>query len=628
MLGQNESIREYAGRFLIAQYMVVLIIGVLTLRLFYLQVWKGGQYSEFSKNQFLRREKILGPRGRIYDRNRTILVDNYLRLDFTVTPQFISNPKEVIREISNISAVPYEELLERYYHKTKGVAPFQSLSLLEGVDWKQAVNVETRDDKIPGVLVETKYIRRHIYKEQFTHLLGYMNEVSKRDIKQSQKVGLRYDIGDLVGRKGIERIWEAELKGEDGAEYVEVDVHGHRLTGEKEEKNVLYGIQESVEERPGHDVVLTIDSRLQQTAYEALGDSMGTVVLMDPRSGEILSMVSKPSYDPGVISDKDEVAWNNLATSEFGVLRNKAIQDHFPPGSTFKPFFILSALEKGILDKDMIINCGSTFRLGRRVYRDHVKTGYGRINMVKALKVSSNVFMYNLAERMELDDISSVAKDFGMGRKTGIGLDHEVTGFFPTESWAANRSAGPWQRGETLSIAIGQGATMVTPLQQAQAYGMLATGGLMYKPMIISKVTDAKGRVLKEFKPELVRKRKIDPNLLEPIKLALNKVVNESGGTGVRLRRTDKFFSGKTGTAQVIGHQTKKQLFTKCSTKPLRERHHAWFVGYGPSENPEIVVSVLLWHGCSSSYAVRVAKQVLNKWLEIRDEKKTIQASL
>jgi len=441
-------------------------------------------------------------------------------------------------------------------------------------------------------------------------------------------MGIIYQLGDLTGRYGVEKAWESDLRGKDGANFVEVDVHGHRISYVGEKSSVLYGFKEEERPEPGKNIILTIDKDLQEAAFEALGDHLGAVVMLDPRSGEVLSMVSKPSFNPSAISLRDSKFWRELRSNEFGRLRNKAIQDHHPPGSTFKPFLLLAGLEEGVINPETKIYCGPSFRLGRRTYYDHTKFGYGNIDMVTALQKSSNVFMWNVANQMDVDDITKVAKSFGFGNRTNIGLANETPGFMPTQEWATNVRKAPWQRGETLSIAIGQGATLVSPLQLANAYGALATGGLLYKPYIVSRIEDATGKILKEYRPELLRKRKIDPIHLHYIKQGLSDAVNERGGTGIRLRTEKKIFSGKTGTAQVMSRKSKEDLFANCKQKPYKQRHHGWFVAYGPREHTEIVISVLVLHGCTSSVAVQVAKKALNRWQELKEEREKKQGPL
>jgi penicillin-binding protein 2 len=327
-------------------------------------------------------------------------------------------------------------------------------------------------------------------------------------------------------------------------------------------------------------------------------------------------MLSNPSVDPTELSTQPEL-WPSVFKNSYGPLRNKAIQDHFPAGSTFKTFTLLAALENGIMDPTTTVFCPGFYRFGNRTYHCHKKEGHGIVDALVSLKGSCDVYYYTIASRLGIDSISKVATDFGFGRRTGIQLRNEVPGLMPTEAWKQSQLGQVWTPGETLSAAIGQGYNLVTPLQLAVAHATLVNGGNLYRPYVVSQVRSAEGRVIQSFKPEVISNHKIEPKFLELIKEALFSVSNDPRGTAYATTHTpEELISGKTGTVQVRS-MTKDELFRPCVNLPFDERHHAWFVGYAPRDNPEIVVSVLGMHECSGSRgAAPVARKVIDAWWE------------
>ena len=594
---------------------------VLVGRLFYLQVVEGEKYIRFSKRQFQKEIQLLSARGKIYDRNYQLLVNNKLRIDLTVTPQYVEDKKQLLRVLSEITEKPIEYLMKKYKKLSYRASPFTSFSLIEDVGFEVASLVETFDKDLSGVQIEAKFKRFYENKQFFSQSLGFMNEINRDELKKFNKEDSQYQLGDLVGRGGLEKKWEKILKGKNGFEYVEVDARGRLIGGLKEKRSQHFGYQEFKEPTPGHNLVLTIDAGLQKIAEEQLKERIGAVVALDPNSGQILALASSPSFDANLLQGQDRKYFVERLKNPWGAFRNKAIHDHFPPASTFKPFIALAALENKIITPKQKIKCGPTFKLGRRRYHEHIKGGYGNIDLDRAMAVSSNVYFWTLANQLSIDKIKDTAESFGFGQKTGIDLYNEVRGFVPSLKWAKEVRKNKWQRGETLSVAIGQGVNLVTPLQLAIAYSAFANGGNMYQPYVLSRIEDPKGLLVKQFDPLLKKKLNFNIDNLNVVKNTLRSVVE--GGTARILRSIDMPIAGKTGTAQVKSFD-KKQLFSKCHLKPLKYRHHGWFAGFAPFDKPDIVITALSIHGCSSRDALAISKPMFQYW---SDQKKVKQAA-
>ena len=638
MLGQGETIKDFQFRFPILYGAICALFFLLSMRLVYLQIYRGQMYRNFSEQNSLRKEKLPGPRGQIYDRESRLLVDNRLQLDITITPQFVGNPRTVINRLAEISGESSERLYERYKNKLNGAFKFQPVTIIENAPWPTIVKIESDKVGLSGIEVEPRIRRTYLNQQVGSHLFGYLSEVSKQDIDEVNRSGLgEYSQGDWIGRSGLERKWEKFLRGADGVRYVEVDAHGHRVSQGSPEisvrglsaassGNLLNTLPRDIAPRAGKNLVLTIDEDLQLTAAESMRGKMGAVVAMDPRTGEVLAMLSQPGFDPTEMASKGPELWQSIKNNPYSPLRNKALQDHFPAGSTFKVFTALAALDAGIVTEQTSVRCPGFFKFGKRIYNCHLRSGHGWVTLHEAIKGSCDVYFYQLASRIGIDAISKMASNFGFGQKTGIELSNEVPGLMPTEEWKRKTYGQEWTPGETLSAAIGQGANLVTPLQLAVAYSTLVNGGNLYRPYVVSKIEDHEGNVVKRFAPELVSNYKINARHLEVIKQALFDVANSPGGTAFAFVHTPEgLISGKSGTAQVMSF-SRDDLFKPCPNLPFEKRHHAWFVGYAPRENPELVVAVLGMHECGGSRnASPVVKALVEKWWKKKKDLEALQ---
>jgi penicillin-binding protein 2 len=426
-----------------------------------------------------------------------------------------------------------------------------------------------------------------------------------------------YKNGDRIGKSGLEKTMESELRGIDGEKWLEVDALGRMKLENK--RGHLNGDQAFEKPAvPGKNLTLTIDQDLQVIAAEAFGDKAGALVAINPESGEILAMISRPSYDPSAFARGIPTGlWNQLLKNENKPLRDKTIQDHYPPGSVFKLVTAITGLEEGVIDENSEFSCAGSIRMGNQVRHCHKKQGHGAMNVINAIIQSCDVFFYRVGQKLKsVDQIATWAQHLGLGKKTGVALNHEVPGLIPSEAWKLKVQKQPWQDGETLSVAIGQGPVLTTVLQLANMYASIANGGSLYRPYLIQSVTGNDSEVFKKYEAELMDQTRLKPKTYELIKKGLWGVVNSPHGTAYSQRLLGMDMAGKTGTAQVIGISADK-IYNKCENMRYIDRHHGLFAAFAPVEKPRIAIAVIVEHAChGASAAAPIAKAVIKKYLQ------------
>src|SRR5690606_18257094 len=349
----------------------------------------------------------------------------------------------------------------------------------------------------------------------------------------------------------------------------------------------------------GKNVKLTIDRDMQLAGYKALEGRVGGVVALDVNTGEVLAMVSRPSFDPSQFSrGLTPEYWRGLITNKDHPLRDRNIQEHFSPGSTFKAFTAITAFEKGEIDEHTEVNCTGSFRLGRKVYHCWKRGGHGPTTLVKAIRESCNVYFWKTANRLDIDDLAKYSKAFGYGGKTGISLPREVSGLIPTKEWKKKRFGSEWQAGETLSCSIGQSYVLVSTIQMAISYAAIANGGKIYRPYVVKDIYDTDGELVKTFTPEVLSQVEIkNPKTLKLVREGLYQVMNNPKGTAFARRGQGIMMAGKTGTSQVKSASADK-IYQRCDLMDYESRHHGLFVGFAPYDNPKIATAVIIEHGC------------------------------
>jgi penicillin-binding protein 2 len=616
MFGEEELVKIHKDRATLISYIITAAFGLVLSRLWYLQVYKGETLHNYSIQNRLRKEVVWAPRGLIYSRDDQLLVDNIPRFDTILTPQFLIEKDETLGKLSKILSMDINNI-KAVLKKNANQATYRPIIIKKNISFEELAKIETQNADLPGVSVDTFISREYRDKEIGAHLLGYISEISQTQLpKLRERDRMDYRLGDFIGQFGIEEQLDRYLRGENGHEFVEVDARGRRKRYINTD-NLFKGIED---EKPisGMNVKLTIDRDMQIAAYNALQDKVGGVIAISIDSGEVLSMVSRPSFDPSQFSrGLTPDYWRSLVTNKEHPLRDRNIQEHFSPGSTFKAITGIAAFENGEIDENTEVFCNGSFRLGRKVYHCWKKEGHGQTNLVKAIRESCNVFFQKAANRMDIDDLAFYSKAFGLGARTGISLPREVAGLIPTKDWKKKRYGQEWQAGETLSCAIGQSYVLASTIQLATAYAAIANGGKIYRPYVVKDIYDNKGELIKTFTPELLSKIVMkNAKTLKFVREGLFQVVNNPKGTAFARRGQGILMAGKTGTSQVKSASADK-VYAKCENMDYESRHHGLFVGFAPYDNPKIAAAAIVEHGChGSSAATPVVEAVITQYMK------------
>jgi penicillin-binding protein 2 len=590
-------------RFRIMLIIVVAGLSVLALRMWHLQVIKGEELRQRSENNSIRFRQIKPVRGLIMDTHREILVDNQSSFDI----QFIPTRSHDIRAVSERLALLYREASLHGAHEpipSRRLVPYLPVRIGKNVGWEKVAIVETHSLDLPGVAIDVVPIRQYKWGKMMAHIVGYTGEIGQAELDRDESD--TYASGDLVGKSGIEKYLDAYLRGKSGFAQVEVNVLG------KEVK--ILGREDP---EPGHNVVLTIDAMLQKVAWESLAGRPGAVVAMDPRDGAVLALVSAPAFDPmlfsGGISPED---WKKISGDPLHPMENRAVSGQYPPASTYKMIAAAAALQEGLITPDTTFFCNGTYELGNRTFRCWHKGGHGQVSLHRAMVQSCDVYFYNVGKLLGVDKLAEYARHFGLGAPTGVELPREKRGLIPTRDWKQARLKEPWQIGETISVSIGQGYNLVTPLQLAVAYSALANGGVVWQPRLIKQIESVEGRVIEVFAPKSKGTVPLGDEVITRLRKALWGAVNEEGGTGRAARIKGGDVAGKTGTAQVVGLPDDEKA-RKTRILSARHRDHALFVCFAPADDPEIAVAVIVENaGNGGVVAAPIAGKILDAYFE------------
>lgn len=601
LLYDKDNKREFKKKLFFSIVFAIVAFTIILSRLWYLQILQGKKFKSLSENNRIRIVKIPAPRGIIFDRKGKSLVDNYPSFDLSIIPEDVNDLESTIKELSGLLNVN-ADLFKAKLKEAQGNPPFKPIKVKTNLDYREVAIVETNKLYLPGITIEIEPKRLYIFDKLAAHLIGYMGKISESQLKTRGSDG--YNMVDLIGKYGIEHDYESVLRGSNGGAQVEVDAVGRKVR-----------VLRELEPNPGENIFLTIELDIQKLAEKGLADMIGTVIVMDPNNGEILALASSPSFNPNMfslgISSKE---WEALVTNPYNPLANKAIQGQYPPGSVYKIITAIAGLEEKVITPETVFYCDGSYRFGRRAYRCWQKKGHGSVNLHRALVESCDVYFYQVGQRLGVDRIAYYSSLFGLGKPTGISRTNEKRGLIPTSLWKLEALKSPWQEGETLSAAIGQGFVLVTPLQILNLMSSIATGGVLYRPQIVKKIESPGGDIIKEFFPEKMKKIPVSDNSIKLIKDALWGVVNERLGTGWRARIEGADVAGKTGTAQVVG-------LPKDSGNeyvPFEHRDHAWFSAFAPKDKPKVAIVVLLEHGGhGGNKAAQVARDILKGALKI-----------
>lgn len=591
---------RFRFRLLCLMAFVVLVFSILAVRLVHLQIVHGIYYRSLSENNRIRVQPVGAPRGKIYDRTGRLLVGNRPAFNLVVVQEDAGDLKDTFDRISHRIAVDSSTVKRRM----ERVPPFRPVLVSRDIDRNALAYVAEHKLNLPGLRIVVEPLRQYEYGELAAHLLGYLSEINENQLVARKGKG--YQVGDLIGQYGLERRYESFLRGWAGTRQVEVDALGRELLQ-----------LEGLSPEPGYDLVLTINMELQRLAESLLANHNGVIIAMDPRNGEVLAFVSRPSFNPNLFaSGISGMDWKKLAENPSHPLQNRAIQGQYPPGSIFKIVVAAAGLEEGAITPNGTVKCTGKHQFGDRVFRDWKEEGHGEVNLHKALVESCDVYFYQAGLAVGIDRLAAYAHSFGLGSPTGIGLEHEKAGLVPSREWKLETKGEPWQPGETLGISIGQGFNLVTPIQVVAMVSAVANGGTLLRPHLVRKIISPSGEVVAKTQPEVTGTLPVSQETLQKIRQALRGVVNDPTGTGSGAGLDGVVVAGKTGTAQVIQQQADQEEDAQQKL-PKHLRDHAWFTAFAPYEEPSIALVVFIENaGRGGGYFAKLAKRLIQEHIK------------
>ncbi|MBI5911213.1 MAG: penicillin-binding protein 2 [Betaproteobacteria bacterium] len=592
----------------IAGIFVLAAFSLLLLRLVYLQILQYDYYRTKAEDNRISIVPIMPNRGLILDRSGTALARNYSAYTLEIFPGKVADLEKTIDELAAIVDIRASDRtrFKRLMIEAKGA---DSLPIRTRLTDEEVAKFAVNRYRFPGVDIQARLFRQYPLNELASHLVGYIGRINDRDAEHIEDAGLaaNYKGTDHIGKTGLEQSYESELHGITGYEQVEVDSGGR-------------GVRTLSRTSPtsGNNLVLTLDIRLQDVAEQAFGENRGALVAIEPATGGILAFVSKPGFDPNLfVEGIDLASWDLLNTSPDRPMVNRALAGTYPPGSTFKPYMALAALELGKRTPQQTIYDPGFFQFGNHRFRDDKVGGHGTVDMYKSIVASCDTYYYMLGNDLGIDNIARFIGQFGFGAKTGIDVEGEATGVLPSQEWKRKRFRKPeqqkWYAGETISIGIGQGYNAYTPLQMAQAMATIANNGVIYRPHLVNYIENIRSGERTLVEPKVERAIALKAENIEFIKRALAGVNTE--GTGARAFAKAEYTSaGKTGTAQVVALKQNE----KYDEKRVAERHrdHALFIAFAPLESPKIALAVVVENaGFGARAAAPIARQVLDYYL-------------
>ncbi len=604
----ERELQEFQLRIGVAAIAVVVAFGLLAARFVYLQLVQHEAYRAKAEDNRISIVPITPNRGLIVDRNGVVLARNYSGYTLEIAPRKVKSIDRLIDEVSELVDVTARDRA-RFKKLLAETRNADSLPIRTRLSDEEVARFAANRYRFEGIDIKARLFRQYPYGDIGSHAIGYMGRINQQDQEKLEEDGVdaNYRGTDYIGKSGLEASYQDELHGVTGFEQVEIDAAGRGIR-----------TLSRTPSQPGNNVALTLDLKLQQVGESAFGERRGAMVALEPSTGAVLAFVSKPGYDPNLFVDGiDPLSWSELNNSPDKPLVDRAINGLYPPGSTFKPFMAMTALELGKRSFRSTIHDPGYFEFGGRRFRDSKVGGHGTVDLLKSIVVSSDTFYYQLANDLGIDAIAGFMQNFGFGAPTGIDLQGEAAGVLPSPEWKQKRFRNPaqqkWFPGETISIGIGQGYNSYTPIQLAQAVATLVNGGVMYKPRLVSYVDNLRTGERRSFEPEVVRRVQFKPEHVEFIKRAMSGVNKE--GTGARAFAGAQYTSGgKTGTAQVIAIKQNEKYDEAKVAERLRD--HSWFIAFAPVDSPRIALAVLVENGgFGARAAAPIARTVLDYFL-------------
>jgi penicillin-binding protein 2 len=585
----------------------MLLLAILLLRFLYLQVVRHDYYQTLAENNRISIVPIVPNRGLILDRNGVEMAHNYSGYTLEISPGKVANIDATIEELATLVPIAPRDR-KRFKKLSAENHNLESVMIRNRLTDEEVARFAAQQYRFPGVEIKARLLRDYPYADKASHLIGYIGRINETDVNQLEENDLaaNYRGSDYIGKTGLEQSYETELHGTTGIEQVEVDSGGRAVR-----------LLSRTAPISGNTLVLSIDAKLQEIAEQAFGNYRGALVAIDPGNGEVLAFVSKPGYDPSLFIDGiDEQSWDELNNSPDHPLNNRALRGQYPSGSTIKPFMALAGLFYKTRSPSRTISDPGYYTLpgSSHQYRDWKKGGHGTVDMFKSIVVSCDTYYYGLATELGIDNIFNFLSRFGFGKKTGIDLEGETSGLLPSQEWKTRRYNQKWYAGDTVSIGIGQGYSLVTPMQLAFAVATLANDGVGYRPHLVREIRSSRANENRTITVPPDVDMKLNPDDVALVKRAM-VAVTQPGGTAVAASLGASYhIAGKTGTAQVVGMKQGE----KYDASKIDERHrdHAWFIAFAPAEQPKIALVVLVENGGhGGGTAAPIARKVMDYYL-------------
>jgi penicillin-binding protein 2 len=601
------ELHSFRLRLMVLALLVVGAFAVLISRFYFLQVLKHDHYQTLAENNRISIVPIAPNRGLITDKKGVVLAQNFFAYTLEITPAKVKDLETLIGELAQLVEISPKDL--KRFKKLKAEShDFESIPLRTHLNETEAAKFAANRYRFEGVEIKSRLYRQYPLGKRGVHILGYIGRINDKDIKSLEKKELtsNYKGTDHIGKGGVEQQYEQELHGTTGFQQVEIDANGKAVR-----------VLSSNPPTPGVNINLAIDFKLQEIAETAFGERRGALVAIKPSTGEVLAFASMPTYDPNLfVNGIDSENWRLLNESLDKPLINRPLRGVYPPGSTFKPFAALAGLEAGKRHPPFAINDPGAFTLpnSRHKYRDWKPTGHGVVDIRKAITISCDTFFYGLAMELGIERLSAFSRSFGFGEKSGVDIPGENAGLMPTPEWKKRRFKQPWYMGETVIVGIGQGYTLATPMQLAQATAVLANKGKAVKPHVVNGFTNPKTGELTPLKLAYNNQISLRESNLQIVKEGMMAVTMPGGTAAAVGANAGYLIAAKTGTAQVVGIKQNE----KYNEKNINERHrdHALFVAYAPAEDPQIALAVIVENGGhGGSAAGPIARKVMDYYL-------------
>jgi penicillin-binding protein 2 len=603
----QREIYHFQLRVVVSIGFVLVLLAILLVRFFYLQLVRHNYYQTLAESNRIAVVPIVPNRGLILDRNGVVLARNYSGYTLEINPNRTSDIEATINELSRLVTITNKDR-KRFKKMLAESHNFETLVIRSHLSDEEVARFAAQQYRFPAVEIKARLFRDYPFGKGTSHLIGYIGRINDAEVSQLEERDLEanYRGSDYIGKTGLEQSYETDLHGTTGIEQVEVDANGRAVRMLSRTAPIS-----------GNTLVLSIDAKLQEIAEQSFGDYRGALVAIDPNNGEVLAFVSKPGYDPNLFIDGiDPQSWDELNNSPDVPLNNRALRGQYPPGSTIKPFMALAGLhfhtrtpEQTIVDNGVYYLPGSS-----RQYRDWKAGGHGIVNMFKAIQMSCDIYFYGLATELGIDNIFNFLSRFGFGQKTGIDLEGETSGLLPSQDWKMKRYQQIWYPGDTVSVGIGQGYTLVTPMQLAFATATLANNGVAFRPHLVKEVRSSVDNQARFIARDPLYDLGIPAAQLGLVRRAM-VAVTQPGGTAVYAALGAPYqIAGKTGTAQVVAMKQGEKYDPKKVEERLRD--HGWFIAYAPAENPTIALAVLVENGGhGGGSAAPIARKVMDYYL-------------